>query len=288
MGILAVAIGGVVAAIVTFAIRRWRINRLPLLPVPPRPERSRRHVPVGRAGSDVEVFAERLCRTAWGPRDSNLEGDLALGVASISRATTNSQVVDALLRHARLIAPGFNVPFNSPQVIVGRLNDAAGLFSESDGRVTLTVSDEFFDNRAAASAILCHELSHYVLAASGIREANTLSNERMTDVGIFVLGLGDIFLNGYKSAHTQYRRGHTLGYLSAAEYDAVDRLVFSFRLSGKLQSTDSDARAARFRRAIPNAGVRESLLEQERKRSPQLSPDQLIDHVLERFYADRR
>ena len=41
-----------------------------------------------------------------------------------------------------------------------------------------------------------------------------------TDVAMFVFGLGDVFLNGYRSDATRqdYAPGHRLGYLTDAEY----------------------------------------------------------------------
>ena len=65
-----------------------------------------------------------------------------------------------------------------------------------------------------------------MLGASGIRESSTLENERLTDVAMFVFGLGDVFLAGYKrSSNKQYRSGHKLGYLTDQEYTFVSQYV---------------------------------------------------------------
>lgn len=87
----------------------------------------------------------------------------------------------------------------TPRVVVERLPDAAGQFVEDDGWVKITVGSEFLREPAAAQAILCHELCHYVLGANGIREPTTKSNERLRDVAMFVFGLGEVFLAGYRT-----------------------------------------------------------------------------------------
>jgi hypothetical protein len=115
----------------------------------------------------------------------------------------------------------------TPRVVHETLfGNVAGQFVEQDGWVKIVVGATFFDDRAAAHAILCHELCHYVLEANGIREQSTLENERLTDAAIFVFGLGDIFLAGYRrSPNTQYRIGHRLGYLRDDEYGFVNKYV---------------------------------------------------------------
>jgi hypothetical protein len=136
------------------------------------------------------------------------------------RAVTDEEAIGVMLNHVRRIAPRLNVPMLTPRVSVQGMALAAGIFSEEDGWVKITVDNKFFEDRPAALAILCHELCHYVLSASGIREAETLENERLTDVAMFAFGLGNVFLSGYRrKAGTNYRPGHRLGYLTDAEYE---------------------------------------------------------------------
>jgi hypothetical protein len=175
----------------------------------------------------------------------------------------------------------------TPRVVVGPLVEAAGLFSEQSGWVTLTVSQGFFDNRDAACAILCHELAHYVLNACGIRESERLRNERLTDVAMFVLGLGDVFLAGYKSAPTSYRPGHKLGYLNEQEYEFVDKYVFELHLHGTAQESRGAVSERRLNAAIPDSGVRARLLASERQRMPTASEEAIIESVLDRYARDR-
>ena len=137
-----------------------------------------------------------------------------------------------LLRHVGLIAPGISVPLMTPRIIEERLCDAAGQFVEENGWVKISVGTNFFDRPAAAQAILCHELCHYVLGANGIREKMREENERLTDIAMFVFGLGKVFLTGYKAdAGVEYRVGHRLGYLTDGEYQFTDAYVTELRRS---------------------------------------------------------
>ena len=47
----------------------------------------------------------------------------------------------------------------------------------------------------AAGAILAHEIAHYCLMEKGILRETT-DNERLTDLGLMVLGLGKLYFNG--------------------------------------------------------------------------------------------
>jgi hypothetical protein len=113
------------------------------------------------------------------------------------------------------------------------LCEAAGQFVEDEeGWIKIVVGMNFFDDIPAARAILCHELYHYILGANGIRLSPPIENERLTDVAIFVFGLGDIFLAGYqRAADANYRVGHRLGYLSDNDYAGLNRYVHQLRSS---------------------------------------------------------
>jgi hypothetical protein len=55
--------------------------------------------------------------------------------------------------------------------------------------------------------------------------------ERLTDAAMFVFGLGDLFLAGYRKEQSpEYRSGHRLGYLSDAEYQYAAAYVARLRL----------------------------------------------------------
>lgn len=225
---------------------------------------------------------------AWGPKDST-QFQHALDPVYLSEISSYSALVDYLLNHVRKVAPGLSVPQLTPRVVVGSVLDAAGLFHESDGWVTLNVNKDFFLNRPAAFSILCHEMCHYVLGANGIREPVTLVNERLTDVAMFVFGLGDVFLNGYRSdARQEYSLGHRLGYLSDAEYRYVDDLVFEYWASSKLQITHEERLEKTLKTRIQDSSVRCRLLEAAHRKHPQFSKAKAIQFVLDQYEHDRR
>ena len=68
------------------------------------------------------------------------------------------------------------------------------------------------------SSILCHEICHHVLSVQGIKEEDTLQNERLTDVCVFVCGLGSIYLR-------DVRQGPERGYYDRNEYHKIQQVV---------------------------------------------------------------
>ena len=47
------------------------------------------------------------------------------------------------------------------------------------------------------AATICHEMSHHWLNINYIKYSNTLQNEFLTDICVFYLGLGKVYLNGF-------------------------------------------------------------------------------------------
>ncbi len=169
---------------------------------------------------------DKLTAVAW--RSDNRDGNLMLS----PNCTTNlsvEQTIKSMLAHIGQVASGFNVPIRVPRVERTRLTSEAGQFVVQDGWVSIVLSEELITNGRAVRAVLAHELCHYVLNNAGIREEVTETNEKLTDLCMFVTGLGEIFLHGYKDeiVHKEYRTGHRLGYLSDAEYQFARRYVES-------------------------------------------------------------
>jgi hypothetical protein len=240
-------------------------------------------------GEDLKIKIERLARRAWGVREDAEKLDLVLRADVISSLGQYEPIVAALLKHVRRVAPGLSVPMMTPRVVVERLPDAAGQFGEDDGWVKIVVGSDFLREPEAAQAILCHELCHYVLGANGIREPTTKANERLTDVAMFVFGLGDIFLAGYRTKPgVEYRSGHRLGYLNDAEYEHIRDHVTELRRTGHLQPTKAAGLELRLKSAIPDARVRRRLLEGARAKDPTRSASELVELVLESYERDRR
>lgn len=228
-----------------------------------------------------------ICR-AWGPRDAPQRDSWLLAPAAIHRFGTGDSLITALLYHVRRIAPALTVPMLTPRLLIEDLPKDAGQFVEQDGWVKIAVGKNFFLDLPAARAILCHEICHYVLEANGIREATAGANERLTDVAMFVFGLGDVFLAGYHRVPDGYRAGHRLGYLSEAEYRYVRQRVADLRRSGELQPTLEDVWEKRWCAAIPNAQVRQRLLKAQQAKCPAKTQAELIKQILDEYQRDRR
>ncbi|MGH6984201.1 MAG: hypothetical protein ACREEI_08240, partial [Stellaceae bacterium] len=240
-------------------------------------------------GQDLQGNVERLIKLAWGAREDTANIDLVLSSEKVSTIVPREEFIQFLLNHTRRIAPSLSVPMMTPRLVIEETPLAAGRFVENDGWVKISVGKNFMLDPKSARAILCHEFCHYVLEANGIREPTTHANERLTDVAIFVLGLGDIFLAGYhREAEVNYRPGHRLGYLNDTEYQYVDDLVFNLRLSGKNQPTKAAGLERRYKAAIPDAGARKRLLDNARTKHPGEPEAELIQRVLEAYERDRR
>jgi hypothetical protein len=193
------------------------------------------HKPRGTPISDEFRFAkvkwrlDRLAKEAWQSQES-LDIPLTLDPLALPTGPPD-RIIETILNHARLAAPGLSVPLRVPRVEIGSLIDAAGQFKTSDGWVVVNLASHLLADRRAVGAILAHEACHYILENSGIREPNVDENEKLTDACMFVCGLGLLFLDGYKreDAHKEYRNGHRLGYLTDSEYNFAARYVRELR-----------------------------------------------------------
>jgi hypothetical protein len=222
--------------------------------------------------SDLQLKIEKLARKAWGGRDDIVATSLTLPVNMVLRLSSHSDMLKEMLRHVHKVAPALSVPMLTPRIVIEPMSIAAGQFVEQDGWVKIGVrrlrtitatfclpagcsassrsgtsdslivrsvlSTNFFSKPQAGIAILCHELCHYILGSNGIREKPTIENERLTDAAMFVFGLGELFMAGYKQVpNSEYRSGHRLGYLTDEEYAATARHVLSLRKSEEFLKT---------------------------------------------------
>jgi len=239
-------------------------------------------------GSNIKLKIDRLATSAWGTREDIARTSFLLQPRSL-HGLDCAAIITEMLRHARQVAPRLNVPRLTPRVSVQPLCAAAGQFVEEDGWVKITVGSAFFNDMLAARAILAHELCHYVLNASGIRDPLRIENERLTDAAMFVLGLGGTFLAGYRKAPTtEYRVGHRLGYLSDAEYRFAAGYVQRLRLStDQFVSTEQEAEA-RLRAVVHDPKKRVSLIAAYRRKYASATSAQLLQRILDDIARDNR
>jgi hypothetical protein len=176
-------------------------------------------------------------------------------------------------------------------VETGALIDAGGQFKTSDGWVSVKLANPLLSARKAIRAILAHEVCHYILANSGIREADFNENERLTDACIFVCGLGRLFLDGYKSevANGEYRAGHRLGYLTDAEYNFASRYTRDLRSNNSLRLlTPAEQLRDRVASRITDKYARERLIQHAKAKYPEKSDAEIYEFVIDSFERDQR
>jgi hypothetical protein len=212
-------------------------------------------------GPDVATKLDLLVRRSWGSREDNQTGNFAFDTALVPAGGADVFAA-TLLKHVRLVAPRLNIPFMTPRIEVSTPKGSCGQFIEEDGWVKLVVSTEFALDSAASRAILCQELSHYILFANGIRMADRTDNERLTDVAMFVLGIGNIFLYGFRSKNVGFRqRGHRIGYLTDTEYNFLSAEVIRLRTTGELQlESETELRGRLLNRPSDNKPMLERYL----------------------------
>ncbi len=229
---------------------------------------------------------DHLAAAAWSAKE---ETSLRIDESSLHRLSP-SEIVRAYLNHIARIATGLPVPMRIPEISGSSERNVGGTFGAKDGWAVMALSDDLMHDQKAIRAVLAHEVCHYVLNCSSMNETDTELNEKLTDLCMFVFGLGDIFLNGYKSETVQgeYRKGHRLGYLTDAEYSFANRYVTRLRSTPNLQQ-DSMIIQLRVKIAarVGDERVIERLLENERRRTPNKSTLELYQAVYETVESGR-
>ncbi len=172
----------------------------------------------------IEQSLHALADRGWGSRRIIPREDFVLRAAGLPRAQSPeemAEVVQRLYGHARKWAPGFEVPFYVPKIIVSPYLGSAGQYRvDPDGYLFTQVAPEFAGTRAALLAVLAHEACHHILDLSGLRGGLTHDLERLTDLATFICGFGELVLNGHShvmKVGSSWTSVH-LGYLSSEEY----------------------------------------------------------------------
>jgi hypothetical protein len=249
---------------------------------------------------DLQLQLQELAKIAWTTEKAFREPDFLLSRKAFVNITEPGQVVEVLMRHAKLITPGFQVPYMVPRVVVTptlSLTESfkeyiAGTFEEDEeGWVEIKVNSKFFGDKLAAQAILAHEVCHYILANSGIRKRDFKLNERYTDLCMFICGFGEIFLSGYqrKAGQHDYRPGHRLGYLTDVEYKFAHQYVIELRQSNTV-APPSDLEALRtklLQRLQGDKSVCNRLIKAARQRNPDKPLEELYRDEIYRLERDR-
>lgn len=232
---------------------------------------------------------DKLAKDAWKSQES-LNAEFLLDPSKLPAGSPDN-TIEAILNHVRQIAPGLSVPLRVPRVETGSLIEAGGQFKTSDGWVSVKLANHLLIDRKAVRAVLAHEACHYILSNSGIRESDLTENERLTDLCMFVCGLGKLFLEGYKreSAQGEYRAGHRLGYLMDAEYNFAAEYILELRSNNSLQLlTKAEELKQRLASRVNDSYTRERLIKHAKARYPEKSDVEIYELVIEQFEREHR
>jgi hypothetical protein len=170
---------------------------------------------------DLPETLEWLARKAW---TSRAERFLFVPPAiRLDSREAMQSAVKLLYSHARAVAPGLDIPFMIPPVLITNGLNSAGQFAvDGEGWTSIKVASKFLKSQESVWLILAHEGCHHILAQTGIAiRDNVTRNERMTDATMFVCGFGQIVKSGFRTIERTpggYSTTH-LGYLSATEYE---------------------------------------------------------------------
>ncbi len=137
---------------------------------------------------------------------------------------THSDVAEAaieLVNQTRSRIGKLDVPFRKPRVEFTSLlpENEPGHIEFRSGETIIRIHPYYADNPFALTAILCHELAHFILDHNGLRKSNRAENEKLTDLFVFRCGQGLILLQGVFDVTNQgkQRIESRLGYLSPGE-----------------------------------------------------------------------
>lgn len=243
----------------------------------------------------LELQLQELTKIAWTTEESFRQPQFLLNLSDFAYTPSPAQVVEALIRHAERITPGFQVPYMVPRVLVEEVIAyplAIGLFEvDEEGWVTIRVRSDFFEDQLTGQAILAHETCHYILENFGIRKSDFKENERYTDLCMFVCGFGQIFMAGYKRLPSQYeyRPGHHLGYLTDAEYEFANQYVLQLRQSNELKfiSELDKLKKSLLKLLYGDQDACKRLVQAEQRRNPHKLEIDLYRDALQRLERDR-
>jgi hypothetical protein len=129
----------------------------------------------------------------------SLTPDILSQIPSADTILWAQSVAGAIVRHLQLPTGSILINF--------RNMDAAGRVELTpEDNYLVELSSKYRDARQDVPAILAHEVMHVFLHRHGIRFADTLENEILTDTAAIYLGVGWLCLNAYRINKSQYSR----------------------------------------------------------------------------------
>ncbi len=164
---------------------------------------------------DLSSMLNELILSTWRKQDG--PRNISLLVSELDPPNWD-QCIRKMLKHAESVAPKLKIPLKIPELIFKDVsNDSGGTFQvNEEGAVLITIKKSLCHDYKVALAVLSHELCHYILGSNLIKKDDTLLNEKMTDVCMFVLGFGELFMRGQQDI-----AGTSYGYLKPIEYQMI-------------------------------------------------------------------
>jgi hypothetical protein len=265
-----------------------------------------------RPSHGIEPLLQKLAQAAWQRGSGSTRGSFHLDGSELARGSS-PQELDANLRklyaHARLWAPGLQIPWKVPPVKLSSNIASAGRYGVNDGWTAIDVSTEFASRPQALLVILAHEACHHILDSSGLADyRDTARNERMTDLAMFICGFGDIVCNG-RTATTQTKSGYVtthLGYLTAADYEYASNWTIQARLDNELPGMArrlpkesvgplhfflpavTEQLWSSFAARVPDPAVRNRMFRYSSSKHPGESEEKVLRRLIEDFEKDNR
>jgi hypothetical protein len=240
------------------------------------------------SGEHVDPELLALGRAAWSTAEATKEPHFELLPQDVDVAET-AEIARRMLMHVRRVAPGLAVPTMVPRVrLVATFGEAGHFKVDRDGCVSIDLDSRFGLDHNTVVAILAHEMCHYVLENSGIRQAVTIENERLTDICMFVVGFGQVFLRGYHS-RLEYRPGYRPGYLGDKECGDAMSAVRRLRNENLLDlPTRTRVLERNLTSRVGDLRVRDRLVLNMRNRHPDWTEQEIYAYVVDQFERDRR
>jgi len=260
----------------------------------------------GSSSASLDSIAEdldRLAAVAWRVRGAPHSSSFLFDPSSLP-PTANTQGLEQALGllydHAKVWAPGFDIPFRVPKVRLPLLSEAPGVYRvDEDGYVFVDISPTLLQHPRAVLAVLAHEACHHILDLSGFNTHQSAVDEPLTDLAMFVCGFGQVFLDGRTdlvSSDNQWRKTH-LGYLSEAEYRFAYQWVLQSASRGRsvgpnVKPKEEYQLGFLRNKALVSFGgnvtALERLLEHERQRRPGCDEMDILTAVVDQLERDRR
>lgn len=259
-------------------------------PGPSRPATSPAPTRTPRLTEGDRVELRRLIERAW-RFTTKPQGPFCLEL----RPEKPEETLKAIYAHAWRWAPGFDIPLSVPKLrFLPPGAGSSGAFAISEhGWTTIEACSSLKGRPDALARVLAHEACHHFLFHCGLADrVDTRRNERLTELAMFVCGLGEIAIDGEtEMAQLGMRADPEQGYLGcAAMLAAQDEVTRRARelTTAKVASVVNESLEAEARRAFSDPGQLPRMVQGYARLHPGASRSEILTRMLEDYRRDRR